>query len=86
MSEPDEPVAVGKCSFHELPEDESEDSYISEILIDNMDDQLLEGTRIMDAADITVELRELAKDCFVNGFEDNKLVIHVLKLLKSNNT
>lgn len=73
----------GFWSHHELPDiDENHDS--QDIQDDTADYEydMMEGDLMMDAADITAEIREKASEIGINGFEDNTLVIRVFDMLK----
>ena len=95
MARVDDTIDVGVGSLHEFPEDGEED-YFEEEDVDPYSGSTInyrkhthtvrtdmeEGDLMMEAAEITVALREQAAEAGVSGFEDRKLVLNVLAILR----
>jgi hypothetical protein len=72
----------GSWSHHDLPDLDDDDDAADLDALADFEYDTMEGDLMMDAADITVEIRDKAAEIGIHGFDDNQLVIRVFDMLK----
>ncbi len=85
MAQVDEKNDTGRSSFHELPDEDEIELYET---MDNNNNNIninredrTEGFMMLDVADITTEIREIAERHAINGFNSISLPYDVLTLI-----